>query len=97
MRLKPSQRRFAQQALALMGCLLLLYVASGAALLHQHSKGPDATCSVCQVLHAPALAVARTQLIPEAQQLARSSQLPERAGPTNTFALHRTPRAPPSA
>jgi hypothetical protein len=66
-------RRFARPALALLGCVLLLYVATGLAFLHAHNNGPETTCHVCQVLHAPVLAVARLNLVPEAQQVARNT------------------------
>jgi hypothetical protein len=92
-----SYRRFARPALALLGCMLLLYVATGFAFLHAHNHGPEATCHVCQVLHAPVLAVARLNLIPEVQQVARSSSLPDQAAPSSPVAFHRASRAPPSA
>src|ERR1700693_1149640 len=92
-----SQFRFVRPALALLGCVLLLYVATGFAFLHPHHNCPETTCHVCQVLHAPALAVARLNLVPEAQQVARNSSLPENATPASPCALHRASRAPPSA
>jgi len=98
MRVKPApRRRFARPALALLGCVLLLYVATGLAFLHAHNNGPETTCHVCQVLHAPVLAVARLNLVPEAQQVARNSNLPEHVTPSSPCALHRASRAPPSA
>src|SRR5580704_10952784 len=98
MRLKPASRRlFARSALALLGCVLLLYVATGFAFLHPHNNGSETTCHVCQVLHAPALAVTRLNLVPEAQQVARKTSPPEHAAPSSPFALHRASRAPPSA
>jgi hypothetical protein len=98
MRLKPVSRlRFARPGLALLGCVLLLYVATGFAFLHAHKSGPETTCHVCQVLHAPVLAVARLNLNPEVQQVARNSNLPDHAAPSSPFALHRASRAPPSA
>src|ERR1700722_1214827 len=60
-----SSRR---RALALCGCLALVYLAAGGAFLHQHTGGPDTACHTCQALHIPALVVAPVKLIPEAQQ-----------------------------
>jgi hypothetical protein len=98
MRLKPAHGGpFARPGLAVLGCLLLLYLSSGAAFLHQHTSGPETTCHVCQVLHAPALTAARLNLIPQARQVARNSFATTHVAPTNSFAVHRTPRAPPSA
>src|ERR1700681_84118 len=98
MRVKPApRRRFVRPALAVLGCVLLLYVATGLAFLHPHNNGPETTCHVCQVLHAPALAAARLNLVPEVQQVARKTSLPEHAAPSSPFALHRASRAPPTA
>src|ERR1035438_9156367 len=92
-----AQFRFVRPALALLGCILLLYVATGLAFLHPHHSGTESTCHVCQVLHAPVLAVARLNLVPEVQQVARRRSLPEHASPSSPCALHRASRAPPSA
>ena len=91
-RLRLTGRR----ALAVLGCLALLYFAAGAAL-HHHSGGADTACHICQTLHMPALAAAALNLIPEAQQVAARTALPFDAAPQEPFALHRASRAPPSA
>jgi hypothetical protein len=89
-------KTFARQALAVLACLVLLYVASGVAFLHHHD-GPDTTCHVCQVLHAPALAFSPNDLIPAAHQIARYSSTLELFNAENFVASHRTPRGPPVA
>ena len=86
-----------QLVLGLLTLLMLLYVVSGVAFLHHHSKGPETTCHVCQALHAPALAFSPNDLIPAAHQVARSSSTTELFNVTNFVASHRTPRAPPTA
>jgi hypothetical protein len=91
-RLKITSRR----ALAVVGCLALLYFAAGATL-HHHRGGADTACHVCQALHVPALAAAALDLIPEARQVAAHTALPIEAAPQEPFALHRASRAPPSA
>jgi hypothetical protein len=91
-RLKITSRR----ALAVVGCLALLYFAAGATL-HHHSGSADTACHVCQALHVPALAAAALDLIPEARQVAAHTALPIEAAPQEPFALHRASRAPPSA
>jgi hypothetical protein len=99
-RFSPSRlftKQFTRQALAILGCLVLLYVVSGLAFMHHHTQGPETTCPVCQVLHAPALAFSPHDLIPVAQQVARSSSTTELFNVTNFVASHRTPRAPPVA
>ena len=99
-RFSPSRlftKKFAHQALAILGCVMLLYVVSGVAFLHHHTKGPETTCHICQVLHAPALAFSPDDLIPAAHQVARSSSTTELFNVTNFVASHRTPRAPPVA
>jgi hypothetical protein len=94
---RHSRGTLARQALAILGCVVLLYVASGVAFLHHHSNGPETACHVCQALHAPALAVSPHDLIPGAHQVARSSSTTALFNVTNFVASHRTPRAPPTA
>jgi hypothetical protein len=86
-----------KRALAILGCLTLLYFAAGGAFAHQHTGGPDAACHVCQSLHVPALAAAPLDLIPEARQVAWHAVFPENASPLDSFSLHRASRAPPTA
>jgi hypothetical protein len=86
-----------RRALALVGCLALLYFAAGGAYVHQHTGGPDTACHVCQSLHVPALVAASLNLIPEARQVAWHSVLPENASVLDSFSLHRASRAPPVA
>jgi hypothetical protein len=99
-RFSPSRlftAKLTHRALAILGCLVLLYVVSGVAFLHHHSKGPETTCHVCQVLHAPALAFSPHDLIPAAHQIARYSSTIESFNAENFVASHRTPRGPPVA
>jgi hypothetical protein len=86
-----------KRALAILGCLALLYFAAGGAFVHQHTGAPETACHVCQALHMPALAAASLDLIPEAQQVAWHAVLPENASPLDSFSLHRASRAPPAA
>ncbi len=86
-----------RRVLAVLGCVALLYFAAGGSILHHHASGPDTACHVCQALHMPVLAAAPLKLIPEAQQVAWHTSLPEHAGPSDSFALHRASRAPPQA
>ncbi len=79
-------RTVVRRALALLACAALLYFAVGGSLFHQHTKGPDTACHICQALHMPALAAARVDLA-----------LPQHAAPSNSFSLHRAGRAPPTA
>ena len=87
----------ARRALAILGCIALLYFAGGGAFVHQHSGGADNVCHVCQALHMPALAAAALDLIPEARQIAWHAVLPDKVSPLDPFALHRASRGPPSA
>jgi hypothetical protein len=86
-----------KRALAILGCVALLYFAAGGAFVHQHTGGPETACHVCQSLHMPALAAAPLDLIPEARQVAWHAVLPENAAPLDSFSLHRASRAPPAA
>ena len=88
---------FGKRALALLGCVALLYFAAGGVFIHQHTGGPDTACHVCQSLHVPALAAAPLDLIPEARQVAWHAVLPEDASTLDSFSLHRASRAPPAA
>jgi|ERR1700693_2040832 len=85
-----------RRALAVVGCLALLYFAAGATL-HHHGGGADTACHICQALHMPALAAAALDLIPEAREVARHAALPDSTAPQEPSALHRASRAPPSA
>jgi len=49
-----------RRALAILGCLALLYFVAGSTL-HHHTSGPDTACHICQALHMPALAAAATR------------------------------------
>jgi len=86
-----------KRALAILGCLALLYFAAGGAFAHEHNGGPEAACHVCQSLHVPALAAASLDLIPQARQVAWHAILPETVSPLEAFSLHRASRAPPIA
>jgi len=86
-----------RRALAILGCVALLYFAAGGAFVHQHTGGPDTACHICQALHMPALAAAPLDLIPEARQVAWHAALPDSVSPLDSFASHRASRAPPSA
>jgi hypothetical protein len=86
-----------QRALAIVGCLALLYFAGGGVFIHQHTGGPETPCHVCQSLHVPALAAASLELIPEARQVVCHAVLSDSVSPLDSFALHRASRAPPSA
>src|ERR1700730_1263528 len=86
-----------RRALAILGCVALLYFAAGGVFVHQHSGGPDTACHVCQSVHVPTLASAPLDLIHEARQVAWHAVLPENVSPLDAFATHRASRAPPSA
>jgi len=86
-----------KRALAILGCMALLYFAAGGVFVHQHTGGPETACHVCQSLHVPALAAASLDLIPQARQVASHAVLPENASPLDSFSLHRASRAPPVA
>jgi len=85
-----------RRSLAVFACLALLYFAGGGALFHQHTGGPETPCHICQALHMPALAVAAAKIVPAAQLVAWHEPLPQRAAISDSFALHRASRAPPS-
>jgi hypothetical protein len=88
-------RRGSHRALALLACLALLYFAAGGALLHNHTDGPDTACHICQALHLPALAAERLNLVSSPELVAQFISLPQHAGPSSSFSLHRASRAPP--
>jgi hypothetical protein len=90
-------RSTAQRTLAILACAALLYFAAGGSFLHQHTKGPDAACHVCQALHMPTLAAAPLDLVSTPKLVTWYSSLLLHAAPSDSFALHRAGRAPPSA
>ncbi len=89
-------RTVGRRALALLASVALLYFAAGGSLFHQHTSGPDTACHICQVLHMPALAAARLDLVIAPQIITRHSSLPQHAAPSDSFSLHRAGRAPPT-
>jgi hypothetical protein len=90
-------RGIGRTALALLACAALLYFAAGGSFFHQHTKGPDTACHICQALHMPALAVARLALVSTPQVITWFASLPQHAAPSDSFSLHRAGRAPPTA
>jgi hypothetical protein len=86
-----------RRALAILGCVALLYFAAGGALLHHHTGGPDTACHVCQSLHVPALASAPLALLAQNQQIAWQTAPAQNASPLDSFGLHRASRAPPAS
>ena len=86
-----------RRALAILGCLALLYFVAGATLHHHNGDSSDTVCHVCQALHMPALAAASLGLVPQAQQVGWHAAIPQHAAPLDSFALHRASRAPPTA
>src|SRR5882762_10313105 len=90
-------RSTTQRALAILACAALLYFAAGGSFLHEHAKGPDTACHVCQALHMPTLAAAALDLVSTPELVTWYCSLPLRASPNDSFALHRAGRAPPSA
>jgi hypothetical protein len=91
------ERTTAQRALAILACAALLYFAAGGSFLHEHAKGPDTACHVCQALHLPTLAPAPLDLVSTPELVTWYASLPLRAAPSHSFVLHRAGRAPPSA
>jgi len=84
-----------QRALAVLGCLALLYFAFAAFAPHDHT-GPEAACAVCHTLHLPALASTPIAVAAKADNIA---WLVVSAGVTSaldSFASHRASRAPPA-
>jgi hypothetical protein len=86
-----------RRALAILGCVALLYFAAGGIFLHEHASGSDTVCPVCQALHMPALAVVLLHLIPAVHQIAWHAAPLQHASPLDSFSLHRASRAPPLA
>ena len=90
-------RTVVRQGLALLACAALLYFAAGGSFLHEHTKGPDTACHICQALHIPTLAAARLDLVSKPEIVTWCFSLPQHAAPSDSFSLHRAGRAPPSA
>ena len=86
-----------RRALAVLACVALLYFAAGGSFLHQHAKGPDTACHICQALHMPALAAAPLDLVSTPEIVTWYASVPQHAAPNDTLTLHRAGRAPPSA
>src|SRR5258707_14843863 len=90
-------RSTAQRAVAILAWAAPMYFAAGGSFLHQHTKGPHPECHICQALHMPTLAAAPLDLVSTPELVTWYSTLPLHAAPSDSFALHRAGRAPPSA
>jgi hypothetical protein len=75
----------------------LLYFVAGAIFLHEHTSSAETVCPICQALHMPALAFASVDLTFVAHQAVWHAAIKAPATPCDSFALHRAPRAPPTA
>jgi hypothetical protein len=92
-----SGRTAMRRGMALLACAALFYFAAGGSFLHEHTKGPDTACHICQALHMPALAAAPLDLVSTPEIVTSYCSLPQHVAPSDSFALHRAGRAPPSA
>src|SRR5438445_11297266 len=63
----------------------------------QEHEGSEPACHICQALHMPTLAAAPLDLVSTPEFVTWYSSLPLHAAPSDSFALHRAGRAPPSA
>jgi hypothetical protein len=82
---------------AVAACVLLVSFAAGGSLFHEHKNGNDATCQICQSLHAPAVAASMVALLSAPIFIAWFSPTAPEAPASNPFSHHRAGRAPPSA
>jgi hypothetical protein len=81
---------------AVAACVLLLCFAVGGSLFHQHKNGNEATCQICQSLHAPTVAASVVALLSTPTFIAWGSPKAPEAPASNPFSHHRAGRAPPS-
>ena len=86
-----------KRALALLAFAALLYFAAGGSFLHHHTAGSDTACHICQALHMPALTAANLDLVSAPEFITRYFSHPQHVAPSDSFALHRAARAPPTA
>jgi len=85
----------ARRALALLAGIALFYFAAGGAFLHEHKRGNDTACHVCQALHLPALAPASVATIAVPELASWYQSRPIHVTPYEVFSLHHAGRAPP--
>lgn len=85
-----------RRVLALLAGMSLLFFAVGGNLFHQHSKGPETACHICQLLHMPALASASLDLLAAPEIFSRFTARAYCPAPVDSLSLHRASRAPPS-
>ena len=86
-----------RRVVALLACAALLFFAFEGAVAHHHVQGPDKACHICQALHMPALAAAGPNLKSAPEVVTWYASLPLHVAPSDSFALHRASRAPPTA
>jgi hypothetical protein len=81
---------------AVAACVMLLCFAAGGSLFHQHKNGNEATCQICQSLHAPAVAASVVALLSTPTFIAWYSPRPPEAPASTIFSHDHAGRAPPS-
>src|SRR5271154_30293 len=74
-----------RRALALVALAAILFLASGATLIHKHSPGPETPCLFCQMAPPPPLAPSTPPLLDEPQTLARFSAAPQLTSASEPF------------
>jgi hypothetical protein len=84
-----------RRTLALVALAAIVFLASGATLIHKHNAGPENPCHFCQTAHAPALAPPIPTLLDEPQTLARFSAALQISSASEAFEFPRASRAPP--
>ncbi|HXM93242.1 MAG TPA: hypothetical protein VOA64_03145 [Candidatus Dormibacteraeota bacterium] len=92
-----GERSISRCALAVLCCAALLYFAAGGWFLHQHGKGPDTICHVCQVLHMPAVAIASFAFFSAPEIVTQYLSAWHSSSGNDPLSLHRAGRAPPAA
>src|ERR1700676_3790814 len=90
------ERMSTRRALTLLACFALLFFAAAVSPLHQHTKGPDAACHVCQSLHAPALTASFSGIASAPQITGWHDSRPSLTAALDDVSLLRSGRAPPS-
>jgi hypothetical protein len=86
-----------RRGLALVALAAIVFLASGATLIHKHDAGAENPCHFCQMVHAPALAPSPPTLLAEPEILTRFSAAPEFSSARDSFEFPRASRAPPVA
>ena len=92
-----QKRDSRREAMALLACAAMVFLASGLTILHFHKNGRETACHLCHVSHTPTLAAEQLDNLAAPGQVSWNLALPAQPASANPITLDRASRAPPAS